>query len=1046
MRLSINELEQISARASFLKERLRGDTQFIEDNDKEKRFHFWGKKVGGSGGESAFFKRLNVEGITVEQAKEICCAEVTWNKAHALPVWTEYINDLLFMLPADEAEFGEKVLFDIKGYLNSLDEQPNGDKKALAEIKGAMLSLLPFIYYAERRLMEKLEGRASIFSGKALSEISGILAGALLQLIYKTFSDRLRIFILRKESFGFLLNLHDEDVIRYAPLYEKELLSGGWKEIFLEYPVLPRLMVTAICNWVDNMDSFAAYLHDDIESLEKEFNGNAALGKVSSVKGSISDAHNKGKGVLIVEFEQGAKIVFKPRNLGIDVAYERLVSKLKDMEFPYGLTAPKALNFQSHGWIEFIKNKPLERADQVKDFYRRDGALLCLVYALGGNDFHGENIIASCEQPVLVDLETIVAFKMLQLTEETEYTRDVQKFVDILRESVLGIGFLPIWLTAGDDICFDFGALTGGIAASMPSFEGKTLPVFEYKEELLEGFGRAYDFFTEKGATFYETVVKEFFGDTVLRVLLRATNVYAKMLNHTISPQFLKDGFLYSVEMEGFASAYLINVEEEKVPRFWKLFLNERDALEERDIPFFSGRANERDVRNHQGILSQDYFAESVLERVRKKILKLDRADKERQLDFIAESLSIYKKGCHNEGEKKEGRSGSTGPLQIVDQAELLRRAESIYAEIMGSALKLGDKSISWISYNFDLLYNKTVIGQTTANLYDGLMGIALFAAALYRVNRDEEVKRTALLLLEPFRQSLRNQAYIMPVYRMNPGLGKGLGGIIKAFVMIGDYLEEAALYDDARYLVERITKEQITKEKHMDVLNGLAGLLPALLLCYERSGHEYSLEIARLCGRQILKNRDVWNGSGFGYGSSGILYMLMKLYRTIPDAELLEAITGLWERQKSGYKERIEQKGIGIHTGSVCMGAAGQGVLYINMTGRMEDVERADIDIVLQQIRQYPLDYGDSLCCGNSGRLDFLIEASVKLNKPELFHEANRIMSWMIDRKDASGHFNIEGVDSKSISNPSLFQGLSGIGYEMIRCLAPEKTGSIWF
>jgi lantibiotic modifying enzyme len=258
--------------------------------------------------------------------------------------------------------------------------------------------------------------------------------------------------------------------------------------------------------------------------------------------------------------------------------------------------------------------------------------------------------------------------------------------------------------------------------------------------------------------------------------------------------------------------------------------------------------------------------------------------------------------------------------------------------------------------------------------------------------------------------------------------------------------LEEAALYDDARYLIEMITKEQIARKKCMNVIYGLAGLLQALLLYYERFGHEYSLEMAKLCGRQILKNKHTRTEAGFGYGSSGILYMLMKLYNIAQDAELLEEILKLAKQENSRYKEMIEQGGRGINIGSICMGTAGPGVLYMSMSDRPEDIECPDIDFVLQQIRQYPPDYGDSLCCGNSGRLDFLIEASVKLHKPELLNEANRIMHWMINRKDATGHYNIKGVNAETISNPSLFQGLSGIGYEMLRCLSPEKIGSVWF
>ena len=39
-------------------------------------------------------------------------------------------------------------------------------------------------------------------------------------------------------------------------------------------------------------------------------------------------------------------------------------------------------------------------------FYRRQGALLALLYALEATDFHAENLIASGEFPVLIDLET----------------------------------------------------------------------------------------------------------------------------------------------------------------------------------------------------------------------------------------------------------------------------------------------------------------------------------------------------------------------------------------------------------------------------------------------------------------------------------------------------------------------------------------------------------------------------------------------------------------------------------------------------------------
>jgi len=49
-----------------------------------------------------------------------------------------------------------------------------------------------------------------------------------------------------------------------------------------------------------------------------------------------------------------------------------------------------------------------ETEAEVSAFYRHGGALLGLVHALGGTDLHDENIIARRDQPVPVDLETVL--------------------------------------------------------------------------------------------------------------------------------------------------------------------------------------------------------------------------------------------------------------------------------------------------------------------------------------------------------------------------------------------------------------------------------------------------------------------------------------------------------------------------------------------------------------------------------------------------------------------------------------------------------------
>jgi lantibiotic modifying enzyme len=50
----------------------------------------------------------------------------------------------------------------------------------------------------------------------------------------------------------------------------------------------------------------------------------------------------------------------------------------------------------------------LSKQEEIKRYYQRAGQLLCLLYVLGANDCHNENLIACGEHPVLVDLETLM--------------------------------------------------------------------------------------------------------------------------------------------------------------------------------------------------------------------------------------------------------------------------------------------------------------------------------------------------------------------------------------------------------------------------------------------------------------------------------------------------------------------------------------------------------------------------------------------------------------------------------------------------------------
>ena len=983
MKFDLGEQKFLSAKGSFLRERLENESGFVFDgfdDERKKRFELW-KKSSGSSGEEGFYKRLKINEITLEKAMEVS-GDISWNENSQISRWVFKLSEILEEIPFDlEKEKNGMLLF--------TDRYEN-----LLKTKEETEFLFPFLYYAEKKLIENIGDKSEFFSKESLSDMSAMLLDGLYNLTYKLFSEKLHIFILRKESFAFLLNLDDCGRKKYKKLFNKHLLSGGWKDLFIEYPVLGRLMVIIIGNWLNNMSDLAVHLSQDAQVLE-------ITKKIDCVKGNISDSHNKGKGVLIIGFGENKQLVYKPRNLDIDIAYNKLVNSLNSKGFPYELKAAHVINFKDHGWIEHIDYKEIESIQSAKDFYLKAGSLLCLIYVLCGNDFHGENIIAHGDTPVLIDLETIISYKMLQLNEENKYIKDVQEYIDIMQESVIGIGFLPIWIRTLEETYIDFGALTGAVRTSIPSFNNEYLSVYDYKENFLEGFKTTYKYFMEKRESLLKDTINPFFSDLTLRVILRATNIYAKMLYLTLKPKFLKDGFLYSVEIEKFSAGYLSGVEYQKMSKIWDMFLYERNSLEERDIPIFYGNANEKNIRNISDVLCDDYFADSAIERINKKIKKLGKSDMERQIDFINESLLIYNKSIVY-GKPVEVKNFNINEFKMISRNEILEEAENLYQNIMDACLWLGEKNLSFVNYQYEINKKMIFLGQTNSMLYDGFLGISLFFSALYWMTEKEDYKKIALLIIEPLRERIRDENSGIWINKIPKGMGNGLGGIIKGFTLIGNYVSEKSIHSEVLAVIHKIKREGIIEDKKINFLCGISGLMNSLILAYETLSDDYSLELALECQKKIEKNIDCFEEDNFEYGIKGYIYSALNLNRDL-------------NHEFRGYsKVKIineELKNIFAH----------------------DSLKNEELD-------------QDQLHWGNCGKIDFLIEKSLLENDEYPFIEAEKYIGLMLERKKNKGSYNIDGINSNAISNPSIFQGLSGIGYEFLRYLNPEKIKSLYF
>ncbi|HET7373209.1 MAG TPA: type 2 lanthipeptide synthetase LanM, partial [Gemmatimonadaceae bacterium] len=190
--------------------------------------------------------------------------------------------------------------------------------------------------------------------------------------------------------------------------FASQLRAGAAREqIIAEYPVLARSMVAATDNWLGAAVEFLRHLAADASRLRDTFVGGAELGQLVALALGAGESHRHGRSVAIAEFRSGLRVVYKPRALTVDGHFHELIDWINARGQTPPLHAVRALDVGDHGWAEFVPNDPCDSPDAVARFYQRFGAYVAILHALDATDFHYENVIASGEFPMLIDLEAL---------------------------------------------------------------------------------------------------------------------------------------------------------------------------------------------------------------------------------------------------------------------------------------------------------------------------------------------------------------------------------------------------------------------------------------------------------------------------------------------------------------------------------------------------------------------------------------------------------------------------------------------------------------
>jgi class II lanthipeptide synthase len=193
-------------------------------------------------------------------------------------------------------------------------------------------------------------------------------------------------------------------------LYDRfiaDMRSGGLRALFEEKPVLLRLLATLTRQWIDTSRELIVRLDADLPVLREKILHQSIRSRVAKIEGSLSDPHNAGHSTQIIEFEDGSRVVYKPKDLRLDVAWHALIERLNRAEAPVRLRAVGTIARDGYGWTEFVDHAGTD-ADGCRHYFQRAGAWLALFHLFAANDMHQENMIATDDHPVPIDLETIL--------------------------------------------------------------------------------------------------------------------------------------------------------------------------------------------------------------------------------------------------------------------------------------------------------------------------------------------------------------------------------------------------------------------------------------------------------------------------------------------------------------------------------------------------------------------------------------------------------------------------------------------------------------
>jgi type 2 lantibiotic biosynthesis protein LanM len=1053
--------ERLVARAATIDERLSDKFEPLPGQKRDtdlaaQRLAAWCRSCA-SGDWSLFGRRLARDGLTFDQVLPRL-ATARYRPAAVQPAWLDdaiWIEAALRSKADVAPRVGDTAPYAFEHLLWPLVQQADALLSAAVEAR------------ALAKLTEAARGCLVIM---LLKELSSLCAPALYELFAQA---------RKKESPSSqpAERPNGASASRYGQ-FVADMEAGGFRRLFESKPVLLRLMAVVTRQWIDTTSEFIRRLNEDLTAITRDIFQSGDAGAVVTIEGDRSDRHNGGHSVLIAGFEDGSRVVYKPKNLQIDAAWLILVEQLNAAGAPVALKAARTVARDGYGWTEFIDHTGCADQTGYRRFFRRAGAWLALFHCFAATDMHQENIIAAGDHPVPIDLEMIlqgVERDAVQAPEE----QAAAAAREILSQSVMMVGLLPAYGRSPNNAVFAMGGMTSQWDVksrldwhdinsdamrpamvkeasksnpNLPHVDGRYAKFGGHVEDFIAGFSDYARFLSHLYRGADQGKLFDGFVGLPIRKVIRPTRFYHMLLQRLKNYRTMDDGIVWSAQVDFLARLADWAIDDDPL---WHFQRRERDALVGLDVPHFL-TAEDGTAPRHAADISINTKSISGLDVARARLDHLDEKEIAWQIEVIRENTGARVKPAPAiVSEPQQQASLLPDSAQTSAKETFSAEADRIAEELNRNAIRRGPGA-AWIG--LDWLGDAEVFQLVCLDqsLYNGNAGIAVFLAAHAATRSNSSSAELALAAVALLRKNLRSRNAARMARSMGVGGAVGLGSVIYALCVMSRSLKNGDLLADALKAADLFTDELIAADKQLDVISGSAGGILSLLRLYRDTQSEDVLKRAIKCGEHLMsqprlgpEGRRSWVGQGFGsqalngmsHGAAGFAYALASLAAASGRAEFEQAAEECIAFEDSSYDpERKNWPDLRNPAGPAwscrwCHGAPGIGLARL-ATGRSAriDAKRLDADIrnAVEGVQQRSPAELDTLCCGTLGSIEFFCEAGRSLDRSDLRDLAAQRLMAVLEQAALTGDYRWNSGQRQF--NLGLFRGVSGVGYTLLR------------